>query len=593
MESSYVHAGRRRAQSALGIVCLGLAALGVGFFQLQIADSPAQAAHADGTRLQAVPIPAARGVIVDRDGAILAEDVVAYALSIVPGRSDSVRAVLERLAPHLGLSHGDVQALLDRRRADPDQPLLVSRDVPRAVVAAIEAEPTDFRGVWAGVRHKRRYPAGPAAAHVVGMLGEADPSELRRPEFRAARTGALIGRAGAERQYEGRLAGTGGLTYVRVDAAGRVLGPVATHPGLAPTPGEAVQLSIDVTLQKRIAELVPAVARAGVVAIEPATGAVLALYSSPSFDPNLPDELVLGDSWAALRDDPAVPLRNRAIGTAYAPGFPWAVATAAAALRLGVIDGESHAPLACRGGMLYGDRYFRCADPRGHGSLRLGEALQQSCHVYFYQVALQLGVERVLEAGTRAGIGRPTGIDLPGENAGMGPAVRGGRERRTELEATEEALELSTGGGPVAVTALQLARLYAALVTDVAGTPRMLVADSPPAAADGDGLSLGPDVERRVSLLDGLRGSARSHGLRFEPGLADRDWGAIAGRSGGPSGSGHNWFVGVGGWGSDPKIVVVVVVEGRGNTLDAGQVAAGAVSHFLDRVAAGSLASDH
>jgi penicillin-binding protein 2 len=588
MESSHGHAGHRRARSALGIMCLVLAALGAGFFQLQIVSSPARTARAEGARLQAVPLPAARGVIVDRHGALLAEDVAAYAVSILPGHADSVTAVLHRLAPRLGIPAAEVESLLERSRAAPDQPLLVSRDLPPNLVAAIEADPAGFRGAWAGVRHKRRYPAGPAAAHVVGMLGEAEPSELHRPEFRAARTGALVGRAGVERQYERHLAGKGGLTYVRIDGAGRVLGPVATHPGLAPTPGQPLQLTMDLALQKRIAELVPAVARAGVAAIEPATGAVLALYSSPSFDPNLPDGPALGDAWATLRDDPAIPLLNRAIGSAHAPGFPWAVTTAATALRLGIIDGETRMPMSCRGGMPYGERYFRCADPRGHGSLTLVQALHQSCHVYFHQVALQLGLERVLEAGTRAGLGRATGIDIPGENAGIRPAVRAGRGRASETESMTKALELSTGNGPAAVTALQMARLYAAVAGGAVAVPRVVVDDGAPS---GETLALGLDETQRALLLEGLGGGARSHGMDSRPGLTELGWSAIAGRSGSPGDAGHHWFVGVGHGPSRSEIVVVVMMEGRASAATARHIAAGAVGHYLDGLEARRLAS--
>jgi penicillin-binding protein 2 len=586
MESSHGHAGHRRARTALGIMCLVLAALGAGFFQLQIVSSPAQTSRAEGARLQAVPIPAPRGVIVDRYGALLAEDVVAYAVSVLPGHADSVKAVLHRLAPRMGLPAAEVEALLERSRAAPDQPLLVSHDLPLDLVAAIEADSAGFRGAWAGVRHKRRYPAGSAAAHVVGMVGQAEPSELHRPELRAARTGALVGRAGVERQYERHLAGMGGLTYVRVNGAGGVLGPAATHPGLAPTPGQPLQLTLDLALQKRIAELVPAAARAGVAAIEPATGAVLALYSSPSFDPNLPDAPALADAWATLRDDPAIPLLNRAIGSAHAPGFPWAVTTAATALRLGIIDGGTRMPMTCRGGLPYGDRYFRCADPRGHGSLTLAQALHQSCHVYFHQVALQLGLERVLEAGMRAGLGRATGIDIPGENAGIRPAARAGRGPASETESIARALELSTGDGPVAVTALQMARLYAAVV-DSAGTAPRVVVDAPA----GETLALGLDATQRALLLEGLGGGARSYGMDSGSGLTELGWSAIAGGSRSPGEAGHHWFVGVGHGPSRSEIVVVVMLEGGASAATAGHIAAGAVGHYLDGLAARALAS--
>lgn len=590
MEPSHVHAGRRRALSAMAAVCVVLAALGVAFFQLQIVRSPASVVRSAGERLQAVPVPAPRGMIVDRHGRVLAEDVAAYALSVLPAPVDSVHALLKRLSPHLGLSARDVEALLARRLIDPDRPLLVSRDVPFDAVTAIGEEMASFDGVWVGQRPQRRYPAGPAAAHVVGMLGEASSSELRRPEFRASRTGALVGRVGAERAHERRLAGVGGLRYVRVDSAGRVLGPVPTHPTLAATAGTSVQLSVDLSLQQHIAGLVAPEARVGIVALAPSSGEVLALYSSPSFDPNLPASVVREDPWGAWQDDPARPLLNRAIGAAYSPGFLWAATTAAAALRLGIVEEDTRPPLACRGGIAYGDRYFRCSDPRGHGSLGLHEALQQSCDVYFYQLALQISFERLVAAGARAGFGRVTGIDLPGEHPGTLPASPGARTRDADAGSVAAALDLATGRGPVAVSALQLARFYGALATG-RGVPSPRVARGEGGGVDeARSLSLELGSAGRAWVREGLRGPTRARGVAFEPRLADWDWGATGGTVSGSTGTGHEWFVGLGGRGEIPEIVVVVVLERGRDGMDAGRVAAGAVAHYLSGGRVGSMA---
>jgi penicillin-binding protein 2 len=372
------------------------------------------------------------------------------------------------------------------------------------------------------------------------------------------------------------------LSYVRVDSAGRVRGSVPTHPALAASPGRSVQLSVDLSLQQHIAELVAPTARAGVVALEPRSGEVLALYSSPSFDPNLPASVLPGDPWGAWQEDPAHPLLNRAIEVAYSPGFPWAATTAVAALRLGIVDEATPPPLPCRGGIVYADRYFRCSDPRGHGSLGLYEALQQSCDVYFYQLALQISFERLVAAGARAGFGRVTGIDLPGEHPGALPAPPPAHARGPEVESVVAAMELATGRGPVAVSALQLARFYAALATGRGvPSPRVVRAEGGAVGATTGPLSLGLGTAGRAWVRKGLGGASRARGLAFEPRLEEWDWSATEGAVSGSTGTDHDWFVGLGGRGEVPEIVVVVVVESGTAGMDAGQVAAGVVAHYL------------
>src|SRR5690606_23657441 len=184
-----------------------------------------------------------------------------------------------------------------------------------------------------------------------------------------------------------------------------------------PVPGESIRLTVDLDLQEWLARIVPDTARGAVVALRPGTGEGLALYSFPTFDPNEFVGNVTPERWRELQHDPSKRLLDRAISGVYSPGSTWKLATAAIALQLGVVNPEAVMPVACRGGMQYGNRYFRCWESRGHGFLSLPDAIKHSCNVYFYQLGLQIGLERMLAEGLRLGFATPTGIDLPSERS--------------------------------------------------------------------------------------------------------------------------------------------------------------------------------
>lgn len=581
MTAFHLESRRRRAQLALGLMCLALAVLVSGFFRAQVVHGPLPGMGAPESRVRALPDLAPRGLIVDRHGAVLADNVSAYAVSLVPAPPDSMRGALLALAPYLALSDDDIRGLLARHDRDRRAPLLIARDVPHHTVSRLEERrpwlPPFLIDVWPD----RRYPAGAAAAHLVGMVGSADDHDATSARSRAAVWGVQVGRSGAERQYEARLAGADGIRYVHVSPSGRVIGPAATPGTLRPRPGNTVHLSADRALHEWLARSIPATTLAAVVAVEPATGAVLALYSSGQ--PREESQDAPPGAWSdelsgwPRADSPGWPLT----GT-YSAGSAWQVVSAAIGLELGVLDESTIMPVACRGGMRYGGRYLRCSDSRGHGSLDLSAALAHGCDVYFYQLGLKVGLERLISGGLRLGFGRRVGLDLQGEEPGGFTTPRHAAEDVEGPPAPElEPLLLAAGRGSLHVSPVQMANFFASLALGgPAPAPRVLMdttlADGADGGPDGELWTLKPAT--REALLDALAGAIPS-----DAALATEwaDWRGLAGRGTGPDGTSARWFVGMAGArGAVPDIVVAVVVR-SGDAVEPGRIAAGLVDLHL------------
>ena len=581
MDIFHLHARRRRAQGAIGVVCVLLAALSLAFFQTQVVRNPAYAVQSDRNRLRPLTIPAPRGNILDRAGRIMADNAPGYTLSLLPAPADSVRNTLGRLAPHLGLRPEDVDALMQRRRLNPEQPLVISTDLGFDQVSAIEERRRVFPEVLIEMRPRRRYPAGAAAAHLVGYVGEISEQELETELFAGYQGATLVGKSGVERQYERLLAGQPGVRYVEVDARGRLVAAHRQARELPAVSGQEVRLNVDLELQRWIARILPETRRGAVAVLEPGTAAVLALYSSPPFDPNEFVGNVSPSRWAELRQDSARRMLDRSITGLYPPASTWKLATSAIALELGIVEPQTVLPLACRGGMRYGNRYFRCWERQGHGSLTMAEAIAQSCDVYFYQLGLQIGLEKLLTEGRRLGFADPTGVDLPGERAGHFPAEPDWYRRRFGRAPTEaEVMSLSIGQGPNDQTALKMAQFYAALATDGrAPAPRVVAGGD---STGGEPLDLRVSSESLEALREGLRLVTAPGGTAHGSSLEHWTWIGKTGTAQNPHGADHGWFVGVGGArGGEAEVVVATIIEAGEHGSDVAQIAAKVADYYL------------
>ncbi len=542
--SNQVH-HRGRGRLARWLALLVVIGLGVQFFRVQILKHSTYALQSDGNRIRQLPIPAARGTIYDRNGEVIAENVPGYSIAVLPPSIDSLRVVLDELAPILELSGEQLERMVDNYRRHPNRPVTVERNASFAEVSAIEERRAHLPGgIVIEAAPKRLYTRNSLLAHVVGYVAEISYADLGLLEFEDYEPGRIVGQTGVERVYDRLLAGTPGVRYVEVSALGRVVGEFRGRPTVEPVPGRDLYLNIDLALQERLAELFPDTMAGAVVALEPKTGAVLAMYSAPSYDPN---SFVGGfepAAWRALNTDPGQPLFNRAVTAAYAPGSTFKPVIAGIALREGYAVVDTKMQIPCRGALMYYGRVFHDWTPVGHGSLDLHGAIRQSCDVYFYQLGLKISLDGVLAGVSDFGIGRPTGIDLPSEIAGTFPDTSTWYDERYGRSGWTNSvvLNLAIGQGENSQSPLKMAQIFAALANGgTLPTPR--VARTGPAPEPAGSLPLDPEQltvlrDALVAVLNEPTGTARGSRLR--------DW-TLAGKTGtaqNPHGEDHAWFIG-------------------------------------------------
>jgi len=567
----------RRARAAR-LVVLGIAAVMLtAFFRTQIVDHRTYATQSEDNRFRPIPLVAARGTIYDRRGRILAENVPGFTVALLPGPEDSLRATLRRIATLAELDDAAIEQVIRRYRRAPYQPAMVRADAPLAMVAALEERRLIIPGLLIQTEPKRHYPDSSVAAHVLGYVGEIAESERRRGRTPLGPR-VLVGKDGLEREYDDSLRGADGVRFIEVSAFGRMVREGDISGALAPVAGTSLRTTIDLDLQRFVASVFPPGRRGAVVALDPASGAVLALYSAPGFDPNAFVGGVDPTYWRTLTEDPARPLLNRAIQARYPPGSTWKLAVAAMGLKRGLVTFRSRMPVPCRGGLQYGNRFFRCWQLEGHGDLNLEQAITQSCDVYFYQLGLKLGVTSLLEDAVSWGGRARTGIDLPGELQSEFPS---GREYYDRLYGPRRwtsavALNLAIGQGENAQTPLNMVRMYQMLASD--GAPRAPHVVRAKAGEPVNPIALTPEQ------LGGLR---RAMINVVEAGTARASRVAaltIAGKtatSQNPHGPDHGWFIGFAP-AEDPRIVVAAVVEFIEHGSLVAPMVTRIIAHYLD-----------
>jgi penicillin-binding protein 2 len=332
-------------------------------------------------------------------------------------------------------------------------------------------------------------------------------------------------------------------------------------------------------LQKYIAQIFPPGQRGAVLALNPNTGEVLALYSAPGFDPNAFVGGISAPYWRSLNENPARPLLDRAIQARYPPGSTWKLAVAAMGLKRGIVGPRSHMPIPCRGGLQYGNRFFRCWDAHGHGDLTLTEAIAQSCDVYFYQLGIKLGVTSLLEDANEWGFRGRTGIDLPGEIPSEFPT---GPEYYDRLYGARRwtsavALNLAIGQGENAQTLVQMVRLYQQLASDGHVRTPFVVRRSATTGSENASLDLSPDqlaILRRAMIAVVEQGTAR--GSR----LANLQIAGKTATAQNPHGLDHGWFIGFAP-ADKPEIVIGAIIEFSQHGTAVAPLVTRAIAHYL------------
>ena len=556
--------------------------------RLQVLEVDYYATEARNQRLRPVMVPAPRGTIYDRHGQVVAENVVGYRVMIMPGPQDTMEARLRRLQPVLRLTDDEVARANRKWQRERHLPMTVTMDGDPDAVAALQERLDDFPGVLVHEYAKRHYPAGEAVAHLIGYVAEITDNELSSPDWQGYQQGQWIGKAGLERQYEKLIGGKPGSRYLEIDARGRIKRWLPEELGQLPVPGRDLQLHLDLDLQRYIMEIWPRQYRGAFVALDPATGGVLAYYSHPSYDPNKFIGGIPAALWDSLRSDPATPLNDRVSGGAAGqpPASTWKLPVAALALEEGVIRPDEFMPISCNGGIYILNRYARCWDRAGHGRVDLIKGIMMSCDVYFYQVAARLGLKRYLEVGTRMGFQRRTGIDLPYEARNLMPETPEWWVKNRGYEPQEsEVVSLSIGQGPQTMTPLKIAQMYAALVRpDGKGfAPRLAVTDSAPPVT----INFGINAEHRDWLMKGMRRVMGEGGTAPQSRLLHWDFVGKTGTAQACSNCSlkdHAWFAGAGGVpGHEMEIVAVMFLQhGEHGYTPSGYVA-NAINFYLNR----------
>jgi penicillin-binding protein 2 len=544
--------------------------------QLQVIEGRRNRQVADENRIRILRRTAPRGNIYDRHTRIMASSRPAFTISAVPeelhlvGSSDSVRD----LAMMLELPVEDVRQRLSTEGPAGYESVILSRDASPRVVARLKENSLYMSGVHVSADAVRAYPKGPLAAHVLGYVREISGEELARPENINYKPLDLIGKAGIERQLETVLRGRDGGEQIEVDAKGQ---PVRTLGTVQPHPGRDVWLTLDLDLQ-RAAETALAGRPGAVVALDPWTGEILALASSPTYDPNLFVGALSPEDWQRL-SGPEHPQHNRATTSRYPPGSLFKVVTAAAALETHQTSTSDR--FHCDGAFRIGSWSLRCWKREGHGDLRFTKGFAQSCNVMFATLGRRVGPDRLAEMARRFGLGRRSGIDLPEESEGLVPTPKWKRETRNEPWYPGDTCQMAVGQGDCLATPLQMACQMGAVANG-----GMLVRPHVVLRIEGESEPRRPQSSGSVGLRDstiqaiqtGMKAVVAPGGTAAR--IAPKRY-HIAGKTGtaqSPGGDPHAWF---GGYApaDNPRLAVAVVVEHGGG---GSEVAAPVARYIFD-----------
>ncbi len=581
----------RRIEVSRVAVGLVLSLLAVAYWTIQIVRGEYYFSLSENNRIRAVKITAPRGYVLDRNGATLVENEPAYTLHLYRREAKDLSASVDFIVDLLGLSRERVTSRVERGRKDPEfVPIPIAENLGIEEVAAVEARAAEHPEFAITVSQRRLYKHGGSAAHALGYLSEATPEQIKNAGT-VYGVGDWIGQKGVESAYERLLSGANGQRRVIVDSHGR---EVAEEARLEASPGQNLFLTLDLKLQD-IAEEYFQGKVGSVVALDPRTGEILTLVSSPSYDPNWFTRRVTSLEWSGLLENPDRPLQNRAIQNMYSPGSVIKPFLAYGALARSLVDPEAR--IFCPGHATFYGREFHCHKKGGHGWVNLRDAIKMSCDVYFYNLGQRLGVDRIYEVLSSFGFGKTTGIDLSFEKAGLVPSEEWARTRRRARWYPSETISVSIGQGPLLVTTMQVARALSGLVEGGRlPTPHLFYSSQDPRTGSQlrykaefeQGPTLPP--EKLAVVEDGMwavvnEAGGTAYGSRVEgveiggkTGTAQVVGRDATARAGADKSKllDHAWFAGFGPV-KDPQMVVVVFVENGGH----GNLAAAPLAKLL------------
>jgi penicillin-binding protein 2 len=434
-----------------------LVAIGVAFWIVQIVHGESYRELAENNRLRKLPMEAPRGLIHDRHGKLLVENVPSYNLLIDRSRTKDLARSLRFAAEVLRRPLPELQAVLEEYRGIPEfKPVLLAESLTLSEVARIGVAGLEYPELEVEVRHLRLYRHGEQTAHLMGYLAEATEEEIAAAQG-ALQPGDMVGKKGIEQTYDHLLRGVDGERVVVVDSHGRPLEEFGRSRAKA---GTDLTLTIDLDLQQEAARWFQGPEGVGsVVALDPRNGEVLVLVSAPAYNPNLFARRLRKGEWQALLDAPNLPLTNRSIQNTFSPGSTFKIVMLTAGLTEKVVN--EHSRVHCPGATVIYGRRFRCWRPGGHGWVDARRSLMVSCDVYFYHLGKALGIERIARYARLFGLETPTGLDLSGEKQGLVPDAAWSQRVRKAKWYPGETISVAIGQGPILVTPLQMAVMTA------------------------------------------------------------------------------------------------------------------------------------
>lgn len=531
-----IFAGRVVVAAVFAVLLLGVV---VGrLVQLQVMQYEQFEEQAQGNRIRIEAVPPNRGLILDRKGRVLAENIPTYQLELIPEQVGDLEDTLDRLAALRLIDAEEIPNIVELSRQGPRfKPVTLRFRLSDEEIANFAVHRPNFPGVDFQPRLVRHYPHGEAIAHIVGYVGSISTNDLQRLDGARYAGTQHTGKSGVEYFNETRLHGIPGYRQIVTNARGRQV-PIDSRDALAnilegeqPQPGTNLFLSVDLDLQELATELMTD-RRGSIVAMDPTNGEVLALISAPAFDPNAFALGMTPSEFNALQFDPDQPLFNRAVRGNYPPGSTIKPMLALAALETGATNLTRRT--MCRGFYTLPGSTHRYRDwrPEGHGELDLHDAIAESCDVYFYEISRDIGIDKMHEYLTRFGLGRATGVDMTGELGGLIPSREwkrsAFRERADQVWFPGETVIASIGQGYMLATPLQLASATSALAMRGARFKPRLVAATEDSLTGERRLTdpvqladVGIDNEfywdsiitAMNDVLQGARGTARATGM--------------------------------------------------------------------------------
>ena len=461
---------RSRILIAAAVVVLGFGLLIGRFVFLQVIQHEYYITRAEDNRISLVPIAPNRGVIQDRNGLVLARNYSAFTLEITPAKlEESLDATIDAVSKYVDIQPKDLRRfrkLLEESKSFESIPIRTR--LSDEEVARFAANRYLFPGVDVKARLFRHYPLGASASHVVGYINRINQKDLDSIEAQEQTANYKgtdhIGKTGLEQKYEFQLHGVAGYEEVEIDAGGRAVRSLSRT---APIPGNDLTLTLDTKLQE-MTEKAFGDRRGALVAIEPSTGGILAMVSTPTFDPNLFVDGIRSEDWDLLNNSPDRPMVNRALNGAYPPGSTFKPFMALAALELGKRTPQQ--AIADPGFFVYGGHTFRDDKKGGHGLVDMYKSIVESCDTYYYALANDMGIDNISRFMGSIGLGSKTGVDLEGESEGVLPSTAWKKKRFKRPEQQKwfggETISIGIGQGYNAYTPIQLAQAMAALANN-------------------------------------------------------------------------------------------------------------------------------